>query len=218
MTIGERVAPSKVSTTFVRLQENRLMTEGNLAAVDAGAPRTLDLRRKIGWLCHAVRYAALGYALWLLYALVAYWTNVEKIGKGYGRLLDRDLSGMAGWQPALALGVHLVIWSVAAFACFSAWRLFTGFLAGRIFTADAARQLRRVALFGAVSVLLDIATRPLISVILTLHFPAGQQMRVVSLFFRPEDLVLLLLLFALLALAHVQKTAAEIAGEHAQFV
>jgi len=178
----------------------------------------IELRKKIAWICHAVRFSALGYAVWLLYALIVYWTNIETINSGYGRLLNRDLSGMAQWQQALALGVHLVIWAFAAIACHSAWRLFSGFLTGQIFTLGAALALRRIALFGAISQILDIVTRPLMSVILTLHFPAGQQMRIVNLFFRPEDLVLLLLLFALLAFAHIQKTAAQIAGEHAQFV
>jgi hypothetical protein len=177
-----------------------------------------ELRDKIGWICHAVRFSALGYALWLLVEVIAYWSNRDAINKGYGQMLGRDISGMAQWQQGLALALILVIWSFAAIACLSMWRLFSGFLAGRIFTIDAALHLRRVGMFGAISQLLDIVTRPLMSVILTLHFPAGEKSRVVSVFFRPEDLVLLLLLFALLALAHIQKSAAEIAGEHAQFV
>jgi hypothetical protein len=186
--------------------------------VSAGQSATVELRARIAWICHVVRFAALGYALWLFYALIAYWTDAAAINAGYGRLLQRDLSGLSGWQQALTLGLHLFIWSFAAYACLCVWRLFSGFLEGRIFALSAALYLRRVALFGAVAQILDIVTRPLTSVLLTLHFPAGQQMRVVNVFFRPEDLVLLLLLLALLALAHIQKSAAEIAGEHAQFV
>ncbi len=65
---------------------------------------------------------------------------------------------------------------------------------------------------------LSILTRPLISVILTLHFPAGENLRLVNVFLLPDDVSTLLLLFGLLALAHIQKSAAQIAGEHAQFV
>jgi hypothetical protein len=82
----------------------------------------------------------------------------------------------------------------------------------------AALWLRRLALYGTVSQILSILTRPLVSVILTLHFPANQKLRIVNIFFQPNDLAFLLLLFVLLALAHIQKSAAEIASEHAQFV
>jgi hypothetical protein len=96
--------------------------------------------------------------------------------------------------------------------------LFTLYRAGDILKPGAAIWLRRVALYGAVAQILDIVTRPLLSVIVTLHFPAGQNSRVVSVVLTSSDLALLLLLAALLALAHIQKSAAEIAAEHAQFV
>jgi hypothetical protein len=186
-----------------------------LAAADA---RIANLRKKIGWICHSVRIAALAYAIWVIYALTAYWSDAAAINDSYGRLLRRDLSEIAPWQQATAFGVNFAIWLVAAVACYSAWRLFSIYLEGKIFTVDAAIWLERLALYGAISEGLGIVTRPLISVILTLHFPADQQQRSVSVFIQPDDLAIMLLLFGLLALAHIQKVAAEIAGENAQFV
>jgi hypothetical protein len=176
------------------------------------------LRMKIGWICQSVRLAALAYAIWVLYLLMSYWSDKTAINDGYGRLLHKDLSDIAPWQQAAAFGVNFAIWLFAAAACYSAWRLFTTYLAGNIFTLDAALWLRNLALFGAIAQGLGIATRPLISVILTMHFPAGQHLRIVNVFFRPDDLAMMLLLLCLLALAHIHKTAAQIAGEHALFV
>lgn len=176
------------------------------------------LRGKIGWICQGVRFAALGYAIWIIYLLITYWSSVEAISNGYGRMLHKDLSGIEPWQQAAAFGVHFLTWLIAAAACYSAWRLFTSYLKGDIFTSNATIWLRRVAYYGAIAQLFDIATRPLVSVILTWHFPPGQNLRIVNVFLLPNDLVVLLLLFGLLALAHIQKTAAEIAGENAQFV
>jgi hypothetical protein len=182
------------------------------------APRLHALGESIRWICQSVRFAAICYALWTLYLNAAYWSSVEKIDNGYGRLLSKDLSGVRDWQQAAAFGVTFFIWLVAAYACFCAWRLFSTYLDGEIFTLKAAQWLRRLALFGLAAQALGILTRPLISVILTLHFPAGQKLRVINVFLQPDDLSTLLLLFGLLALAHIQKTAAEIAEDHAQIV
>jgi hypothetical protein len=180
--------------------------------------KLLTLRRKIGWICQMVRVAAPAYAAWVLYLNADYWSNAAAINNGYGRLLQRDLSAIAPWQQASAFGVDFVVWLFAAYACYSSWRLFTLYLAGDVLTPGAALWLRRLALYGTVSQILSIVTRPLVSVILTLHFPANQKLRIVNIFFQPNDLAFLLLLFVLLALAHIQKSAAEIASEHAQFV
>ncbi len=180
--------------------------------------RLLTLRKKIGWICQIVRFAAPAYAAWVLYLNVDYWSDTAAINNGYGRLLQRDLSAIAPSQQAAAFGVDFAVWLFAAYACYSSWRLFTLYLSGDVLTPGAARWLRKLALYGAIAQILSVVTRPLVSLILTLHFPAGQKLRIVNIFFQPNDLALLLLLFVLLALAHIQKSAAEIASEHAQFV
>jgi hypothetical protein len=78
------------------------------------------------------------------------------------------------------------------------------------------RAGRLLALFGLIAALVDIAARPIVSLILTAQKAGGQH--IVSVYLRPEDLSTVLLLATLLALAHVQKTAADIADEHSQFV
>ena len=187
-------------------------------AGSAESPELHALRRKIGWICHGARLAALLYAVWVLYLTVAYWTNAAAIKSGYGHMLDKDLSGMQLWQQAAALGLHLAIWLFIAASCYSGWRLFTAYLAGSIITAELSRWLRRTASFGLIAQLLAVAARPLVTILLTLHFPAGQHERAVQVFFQPSDLLTLLLLSVFLALAQVHMTAANIASEHRQIV
>ncbi|WP_162009723.1 DUF2975 domain-containing protein [Methylocystis heyeri] len=176
------------------------------------------LREKIGWICQGARYAAIVYALWVIFLQARYWSDLSAINAGYGRLLQRDLSEIGAWQQAGAFGVNLVIWLFVAYACYSAWRLFSFYLEGEIFSLAATKWLRRLATFGIAAQALAIFTRPLVSVILTLHFPPGQRQRILNIFIQPDDLAILLLLLVLLTLAHIQKSAAEIADDHAQFV
>ena len=176
------------------------------------------LRSKIGWLCQIERFAAIGYALWTLYLILSLWISVESINDGFGRLLRVDLSRVQPWQQAAGFGVNISIWLLVAAACYCAWRLFSAYLAGEIFSRDTARWLQRLALFGLIAQTADILLRPVTSIILTLHFPPDQKLRIVNIFLLPNDFVVLFLLVGLLALAHIQRAAAEIATENAQFV
>lgn len=185
-------------------------------SVSVDAARLDSLRARIGWLCQALRVAAAAYCVWMLYIIVSFWSDEALVVSRFAKPLGVDVSGVTGLQRIGAFGVNFLIWTLLAAACFSGWRLFSAYLAGRIFTPDAAAWLRRLALFGLVAALVDIAARPLTSLILTAHKGAGQH--VVSVFFRPEDLSTLLLLATLLSLAHIQKTATDIADENAQIV
>jgi len=178
--------------------------------------RRLDsLRRRIGWLCQALRFALVAYCLWVLFAIVRFWSDDALIVPRFASL-KVDVEGMSDYQRLGAFGVSFVIWALLVAACYAGWRLFSGYLEGRIFTPDAAGWLRSLALMGLIAALVDIAARPLMSLILTAHKATGAHM--VSVYLRPEDLSTLMLLATLLALAHIQKTAADIADEHAQIV
>jgi hypothetical protein len=181
-------------------------------------PKLYRLRREIGWICQILRLASPIFAIWVLFLIARNWSDVALINQAYGRFLQRDLSGIEPWQQVAAFGVEFTVWLFTALACYSIWRLFSLFRSGAVLTLGAALWLRRIAVYGMVSEIIAILSRPLMSVIATLHLPAGQNSRIVNIFFTPSDLALLLLLFVVLALAHVQKSAAEIASEHSQFV
>lgn len=179
-------------------------------------PQLAALRARIGVICHALRFAAAGYALWILLAVLVHWLDRDRLIATHGRLLRIDLTGMAPWQQAAGLAVDLSLWLLVAVACCAAWQLFTGYLEGRIFTTGAAALMRRTALFGIVAQVLGMAARPLVAAILSAHLPAGE--RHVHVFFQPNDLLTLLLLASLLALAHIQLTGAELAAENAEII
>ncbi len=170
------------------------------------------LRQQIGWLCQFVRFAALAYAAWVLFSITTLWLDAGQVAKHYGNWLRVDLSGITGWQRLAGFSIHFGIWLLVAACVYCAWQLFSGFLAGRIFTLDAAIWLRRTALLGLAAQIADILTRPLVTAITTLHLPQGARHLAIS--FNQVDLVLLMFLAALVALAHIFKTAAAIAADN----
>lgn len=186
-----------------------------LSAAPSDDPKYDALRGRIGWLCQMLRFAAIAYGAWTFVAFAYFWSDETLVAARFDDL-GVDVSGLDATQRLSAYGVSFAIWLLLVAACYSGWRLFSFYLAGRIFAPEAALWLRRLALFGLLAALVDIATRPLVSLILTAHKGTGEHM--VSVFFRPEDLSTILLLATLFALAHIQKTAADIANEHAQFV
>ena len=189
----------------------------NAAAIDPVSNPTLSsLRVKIGWLCQIIRIVALIYAGWILLVIVQTWTNEPALIRNLGAFYGKDLAGMSGFQRAGGFAVYLAVWSPVAGACYCVWRLFSSYLDGRIFTVDATIWLRRVACFGFASQFIDLAARPLVSLILTAHLPQAD--RVLKVFFSPQDLLHLLFFAGLFALAHVFKTAAEIAEDNAAIV
>lgn len=165
-----------------------------------------------------VRFAAPVLAGWLLVESINLWSRTDRIDNYFGALFKKDLSGVTPWQQCCGFTVYLLIWSLVAAACYSVWRAFSAFLDGRIFSLDATLWLKRVALFGVTAKLLEIFTRPLISLILTLHFPAGQKQRLINLYLTPNDFIILALLLVLLAFAYILIIATEIAQENAQIV
>ncbi|MGX1785459.1 DUF2975 domain-containing protein [Bosea sp. NPDC055332] len=186
-----------------------------MSAIAVDTPQT-RLRRRIGWLCHLTRWAALAYAAWILVVVLQVWGEEGRAASIYGAWLKADLSGMQNWQRVAGLGLSLAIWSLTAITCYGVWRLFTGYLAGSIFTREAALWLRRIALFGLCAQGADILVRPLVSMIVSAHLPAGH--RLVGIALNPQDLLTLLFLLGFLALGHVFTAATEIADENAQFV
>ncbi|TLG79280.1 DUF2975 domain-containing protein [Methylocystis sp. B8] len=191
------------------------MTDCHHSVLSLDDRRLDSLRGRIGWLCQALRFALVVYCLWILFTIVRFWNDEAQIISRFASL-KVDVEGMSVYQRLAAFGLSFAIWALLVVACYAGWRLFSGYLEGRIFTPDASGWLRSLALMGLSAALVDIAARPVMSLILTAHKAAGAHM--VSVYLRPEDLSTLMLLATLLALAHVQKTAADIADEHSQIV
>jgi hypothetical protein len=185
-------------------------------ATDSPAPELTRLLHKIGWICHSLRFAAVAFAAWVLYVVLALWLDADRLHQALGDLIHANVSALAPWQRWTGLSIDLGLWAAASIACYCGWRLCSTYLEGRIFSVEAARWMRRVAFWGIITEVMSIALRPLFTLVLTAHLqPAERQAHLVL---QPNDLLTLMLLLGFLALAHIQRTGAEIAAEHAQII
>lgn len=182
----------------------------------APSPAVEQLRARIGTLCRVLRLAAPAYAIWVFVLLALHWSDGADVARAYGHWLKIDLSDVPVVSRAAGFLTHMVVWGLIVGACVNLWLLFSGFLAGRVFTVGTALKLRRIALFGLAAEAADVLSRPLLSMLVTIHLPPGS--RHIGVFFRPDDLLYVMFLGGLLALAHVFKVAAEIAEDHAAIV
>ncbi len=174
------------------------------------------LRARIGTLCRILRLAAPAYAIWVFALLAMHWSDGADVARAYGHWLRTELTDVPIVSRAAGFLVHMVVWGLIVGSCMNLWLLFSGFLAGRVFTVDTAKCLRRLALFGLAAEAADMISRPILSALVTLHLPPGS--RHIGMFFQPNDLLNLMFLGGLLALAHIFKVAAEIAEDHAAIV
>jgi hypothetical protein len=189
---------------------------------DVGADdrRLQTLRARIRWICQILRFGAPIAVVWGFINDIVQFSDATTLSKQVAFLFGENfVPPIADWQR-LALFASTLPCRLALFAlAYNAWLLFSGYLAGRIFTIDAARLLQRCGVFGAIAVILDILTRPLVVPILAGTRSADAHPAVPELpFFGPGDLHFLIFYVALIGLGHIQKTAAEIYAENAQIV
>jgi hypothetical protein len=187
----------------------------NDASPFAASPGPRDLRASIGWICHGLRIAAVVWAGWLLAVSLLNWSDKAAILGAYGQFMSLDLSGVSNARYAAAFVLVLVTWAAAVAVAVSIWGLASTYLAGRVFTVDAAVWLRRTGIAGIVAVAVNALARFLVLGILTEQLvpvpPHG-------FFIIPQDLLHLIFAGFVLGLAHIFKAAAEMADDHAQIV
>jgi len=174
-----------------------------------------DLRSRIAWICHAIRIAAVLWFGWEVVWTFVSWSDKARILQIYGFLFSSDFSGVSDARYAAA--VVAVVLSVAAGVpvVICLWRLAGTYLAGRVFTVDAALWLRRTGIAGLVAIFVSLVARAVVASIMVgqplLLLPRGS-------FVLPQDLLHSIFAIFVLALAHIFKAAAEMAEDHAQIV
>jgi len=178
-------------------------------------PRLSALRARIGWICQTIRALVIFFAGADLLAILTFWADRGKVESHYRELLQIDVSGASQGQYAAATALSLVVWVFAAVICFCLWRVFSLYLQGGVFSAEAALWLRRAGFIGLCTVLLDVVMRSAVILAIASHLPFEQSHHG---YIRLEDLLNVIFLLMLIAIAHIFKTAADIAGENAQFV
>lgn len=182
----------------------------------AVTPAVAALRARIGRLCHLLRLAAPIYALWVLILLAMHWSNPTEATTSVSYWARAPITEIPPTGRLHAFLLQLPGWGLLAAACYHLWRLFSGFLAGDVFTLAATTRLRCTAVAGIAAMVAEFLSRPLVVIVSTLHMPPGS--RYMAIFFQPGDLLNLMFLGGLLALAQVFRVAAEIAEDHAAIV
>ncbi|CAN2535186.1 hypothetical+protein [Methylocapsa aurea] len=178
-------------------------------------PRVSALRTRIGWICQTIRTLVVLFAGADLLAILTFWADRGKVESHYRELLQIDVSGASQGQYAIATALSLALWVFVAVICFCLWRVFSLYLSGGVFSAEAALWLRRAGVIGLTSIFLDVALRSAIILAIASHLPFEQSHHG---YIRLEDLLNIIFTLMLVAIAHIFKTAADIAGENAQFV
>jgi hypothetical protein len=193
---------------------SHVMTRDDDARLGA-SPVRADLRGRIGWICQAIRIAALVWIAWIVVVMIMFWSDRATMLANYGRFLGLDLSAVSPVRYAFGFAFALIDCVVVAGVAFCLWQLATTYLAGRVFTVDAALWLRRTGLGAMAAVIVDVICRVAISGIFTGRLVLGPAQ---GLFITPEDLLYLIVALFLFSLAYVFKAAAELADDHAQIV
>ena len=92
------------------------------------------------------------------------------------------------------------------------------YLAGRVFTRDAALWLRRTGLAGISAVIVSVLVRVVIASILVGQFVPISPSYGYYIYLLPQDLLHAIFAVFVFALAHIFKAAAEMAEDQAQIV
>lgn len=192
------------------------MSDAVHAASFTPAHGQAGLRARIGWICHALRIAAVVWFAWGSALLLFVWSDRTRITQGWGQLFSLDLSGISDARYAAAFAVALVALAVSAVVAACLWRLASTYLAGRVFTVDAALWLRRTGIAGFTAIAVDIVARLAVASILTGQFAPVPTRGFI--YVMPQDVLHLIFAAFVFALAYIFQAAAELADDHAQIV
>ena len=176
------------------------------------------LRAEIAWLCHLVRLAALGWAAWMLFAMLRVWADPARTANIVGNYLKADLGVPSSLQVTLGFAAYVAAWISIAAVAYCIWRLFGTYLRGRIFTADAAAWVQRVGIAGLIAVAVSIVTRRIGWFILTWHADLPLGTRLFTEFVVPNDLLEIWFSLFVLAIGLVFRTAVQIEDDNASIV
>jgi len=175
------------------------------------------LRNKIGVLCHAVRAMSVAYLAWQLLDMIGFWMDGPRVEAIYRHRLNMSLPAISELQRIEAFAIQMLVWLLLVLTVVSIWKLFGGFLKGCIFTVGAARNLQGVGLFGAATVVAGMASLPIMALVMTSHVPGPVALHAAN-FLEPQALLHLTFCLMLVALAHVFRTATELAEDNEGFV
>ena len=75
-------------------------------------PSRSPAHARLRFTAQGLRLISAGYAAWVLSKILRWWLDPKRVAREMGNYFQRDLTGMAGWQPLAALGLDLLAWGV----------------------------------------------------------------------------------------------------------
>jgi hypothetical protein len=187
---------------------------GTVASSDLDSSQTPALR-KLRRLAHLLRAVSAGYACWVLWGILTWWLDAEKVQRNFSSYLGRDLSAMAASQRYGALALDLLAWLLLLAAVVYCWK-FLRCLSLPHRLREAAKHISLCAWYAIACETFTELSRPVQSFLLTMHLPATEQLWKWS--FRNVDLLAILFCLALLMFAYVFAWTMELAEENRSFV
>jgi hypothetical protein len=180
-------------------------------------PAQGDLLRRIAFTCRAVRAFCLVCAVWIVGGAGWHWSQPARVAEQAKMQWGLEGAIFSQGQLAAGLAADLLLPGAAGLgALYCLWRLFGGFLAGRIFAVESAHWLRRAGLFLLAGALASVLGNMAQALILSLHLGEGHRLLAIGL--PPVFFLGLLTGTAATAMAQVFLAAAELADDHAQIV
>jgi hypothetical protein len=173
------------------------------------------LRSKIGWLCQLIRWLIVFWIVWALYLTLEPLGAAGQSAVNWNRYWELPEGTVTVSKVIANRAVFLLNWALSAWLSYAVWKLMSGYLSGDILSVAAATRLRLVGVSGLVTALFDLVSPPLALSALSLDIIG----KVPFLnWFEPRQLLYILIALFIIAIAYIQRTAAEISDEHKQFV
>jgi len=191
-----------------------MIDDATIETGEATAP-PLVLDKSLRLACYSIRAVALIWWLWSSALAFWIWSDRETTVGRWVKLYDLDPASVSAAGYYGSTLVVVAIAAVAAVMVYFVWRLTRSYLDGRVFTVEAAGQLRKVALAGFAAVAAGVIGRPIqVAMISTSMFGKLP----FYAWFGPPDLLYLVICGFLLALSVIFEAAAEIAEDNAKIV
>ena len=100
------------------------------------------------------------YAVWVLVRIVRWWTDSEKVIKGMGMYLERDLSALSTSTQMMAMSLDLIAWLLLLAAVVCCWKSLGYLIKDQSFSHPMVRLLTWAGWLGALGQLLALLMRP----------------------------------------------------------
>jgi hypothetical protein len=172
--------------------------------------------RKLQRLAYLLRAASAGYAVWVLWNILNWWLDSDKVKHYFGDFVQRDLSALGASQRFAALALDLIAWTLLLLAVVHCWRFLNELGQPARWGGTAARHISRCAWFAMACEALSLVSRPVKSFLLTAHLPGADQVWKWNLL--PMDLLVVLFCLSRLMFAYVFTWTMEVAEENRSFV